>query len=262
MTQLLDLENKFQNYLLSSQQDIFQHIVSTHKVPADIRLNIYKNAYRARLHEALMTSYPALQSYLGYEQFEALCDGYIDAHPSHFRSIRWFGDQLPDFLKQHSDYKAFPYLAELAQFEWTLALVFDAADSRTIPLDEMANIPPDAWINMRLQTHPSIYRLTLFWNSVAIWQAMLDEKMPDDPQQNTSGTHWILWRKELTSHFTALSEEEAWAIDALINGATFGDICEGLCQWVNEEEAGMRAASLLKSWITAGLITKIDLIDL
>jgi hypothetical protein len=40
---------------------------------------------------------------------------------------------------------------------------------------------------------------------------------------------------------------------------SFGDICEGLCQWVSEEEAGQRAASLLKTWIQLGLLAEVVL---
>ncbi len=44
--------------------------------------------------------------------------------------------------------------------------------------------------------------------------------------------------KDRTSQFVSLSLDEAWAIDAMINGANFGEICEGLCQWVDEKMQG------------------------
>ena len=89
------------------------------------------------------------------------------------------------------------------------------------------------------------------------WQAITDELAPTKPQQNTSDVGWILWRKALMNQFSSLSADELWAIDAMINGLTFGEICEGLCQWIDESDAGMRAASLLKGWITEGLITNV-----
>ncbi len=259
MNTLQNLEQSFQNYLLHDDQAIFHHVVGTNKVPVDVRLGIYSNAYRSRLHEALTVSYSALEHYLGYESFETLCYAYIDAHPSEFRSLRWFGDQLPTFLEHHLPYNALPYLAELAQFEWAMDLAFDAAGLRVIQLEDMQNIPHDAWLNMRLQVHPSVHRLDLSWNVVQIWQAIADEKIPDEPYDSALKVRWIVWRKELTTQFSSLPEDEAWAIDALMNSATFGEICEGLCRWVDEQNAGMHAASLLKGWITAGLITGISI---
>ena len=253
------LQNQFQDYLLNSNPNFQNSIVNTKKVPAETRLAIYNNAYRSRLVDALAANYPVLQTYLGCEQFEALGQAYLSANPSSFRSIRWFGDQLVNFLKEHSDYKAFPVLAELAQFEWTLTLVFDAWDSTVLQMEEMGNIPSNAWVNMRLQAHPSLHRLTLSWNVIHIWQAISDDKTLPDPIENSVPIHWVLWRKELTNHFCSLREDEAWAIDAILNGSTFSEICEGLCQWIDEEEVGLRAASFLKGWISEGLITKVIL---
>ncbi len=256
MSKLLDVETKFQNYLLHSNPDIFNHVVGTCKVPADIRLGIYESAYRARLHEALIATYPVLQNYLGYEQFEELCFAYIDAHPSPFRSIRWFGDRLADFMQIHSPYKEFPYLSELARLEWTMALVFDAANGSVLQLEDMQNVPPEAWITMRLHIHPSVHRLSLSWNTIQIWQTITDEQAPPEPQQNPP-VDWLFWRNELMSQFASLSEDEAWAIDMVIKQSTFGELCEGLCQWIDEQSAGMHAASLLKGWITAGVIAEV-----
>ena len=261
MNTLLNLEHAFQNYLLHTNPDILNHVVGTNKVPIDVRLEVYRHAYRSRLHEALTTTYSVLQSYLGYEQFETLCYAYIDSHPSNFRSIRWFGDQLASYLTNNQPYDEFPYLAELAQFEWTMALVFDAADSTVIQFEDMQTIPAEAWTDMRLQIHPSVHRLSLSWNVVQIWQAITDDQTPDEPEIGESALSWILWRNELTTHFSSISDDEAWAIDAAIKGLTFGEICEGLCQWVDEQNVGMHAASLLKGWIASGIITA-TIIDL
>ena len=255
MTTLLNIENTFLDYLLHENQSIFQHIIGTNKVPVEVRLGIYGHAYRSRLQEALMTSYSILHQYLGDEQFETLCDAYIDSHPSQFRSIRWFGDQLPTFLNNHEPYHEYPYLAELAQFEWTMALVFDAADSPIMQLEDMQKIPPEAWGDMHLKVHPSVHRIALSWNVVQLWQAITDDQELDEPQQSATNVPWILWRNELTTQFSSLSDDEAWAIDAVASGSTFGELCEGLCQWIEEQNVGMHAASLLKGWITSGLIT-------
>lgn len=259
MNQLSQLQNKFQDYLLNLEDDFKHEIVGTEKVPAETRLAIYGNAYRSRLIDALLANYPILNIYLGAEQFEELALSYINAFPSCYRSIRWFGDQLSYFLAENLEYAEFPYLAELTQFEWTQTLVFDAKDSTILQLETIASIPADLWGEMTFKIHPSTHRLNLSWNVVPIWQALTDEKTPPDPIQNEQPIPWILWRKELLNQFCSLSEDEAWAIDAISHGHSFQEICEGLCQWNDENEAPMQAASLLKGWILAGLISEIIL---
>ncbi len=256
MKNLLPLQNKFQDYLLNLRDDFKKDIVGTERVSTETRLGIYRDAYRIRLHDALAANFPILKIYLGDEQFEELAFDYLAEYPSHFRSIRWFGDHLSPFLSQQEKYKAFPFLSELAQFEWTQTLVFDAKNSEILQLEELGLIPPESWGSMTFELHPSVHRLTFSWNVPPIWQALSDETTPPEPIQ-TPNTAWILWRQELVTHFCSLSEEEAFGLDALMKGNSFEKICEGLCQWVEEDQAAMKAASLLKGWILAGLIAKV-----
>ena len=137
MSGLHRLQNQFQDYLLNSNPLFQNSIVNTKKIPAETRLAIYANAYRSRLIDALAANYPVLQAHLGCAQFEELGQAYLSAYPSLHRSIRWFGDQLTHFLCKNSCYKEIPYLGELAQFEWTLTLVFDATDSTILQMEKM-----------------------------------------------------------------------------------------------------------------------------
>jgi hypothetical protein len=261
MTNLSVLEDQFQAYLFQSNPEFCKQVIGTDKVPVDVRLHIYGHAYRTRLQEALMANYSVFHAYVGDETFESLCDAYIDAHPSTFKSIRWFGDAFSIFISKSPLHEEYPYLSELAQFEWTLGLVFDAADAPLIEIETMQDIPPEAWENMRLECHPSVHRLSLSWNVVQIWQAMMADETPDDPLHAQRPTEWLIWRKGLETQFSSLSVHEAWAIDAIQKDSNFGELCEGICQWFDELDAGMQAASLLKGWITEALISKV-LIDL
>lgn len=258
MDDLIHLQNQFQEYLLQDNEQIIRHIVSTDKVPAEVRLGIYSHAYRARLVEALAASYSVLQKVLGEETFEELAFAYIEDFPSANRSIRWFGDKLSDFLLKRPQYKLLPHLSELAQFEWAMGLVFDSEDSNIVSLEEIAAIPPHEWMEMRLYAHPSAHRLKLNWNVVPIWQSMTEENTLLSPERSATEVDWIIWRQELTTQFSSLPEDEAWAIDAMIKTLPFGEICEGLCYWHEEDSVVMRAASLLKGWVSAGLIAAIQ----
>ncbi len=250
MSNLLTTQNQFQNYLLNKKSSFAKLIVSTKKVPAKTRLAIYHHAYHYRLIEALASNYPILKLYLGDDLFEQIAHDYIHQYPSSYRSIRWFGDNLSAFLRE-------PYLAELAQFEWLQTLVFDAADSPILEINTLASLPADLWSTMRMQPHPSLQRMNTSWNSIALWQAIQDNENPPDPAQYTTPVPWLLWRSELINRFISLTEVEAWAIDAVLKGETFGEVCEGLCQWMDETAAGQYAACLLQKWIQSKLLKEI-----
>ncbi len=259
MTSFSLLQNQFQDYVMQKDNAISAHVIGTNKVPKEIRLSIYENAYRLRLQEVLASSYPILQRYLGEEPFDQLCIDYIAAFPSNYRSIRWFGDQLSVFLQSHAKYQKKPYLAELAQWEWISALVFDAANSAVLQLEQMAAVKADLWETIKFAVVPSLYRLNLSWNVVPIWQAMGDEKDPVQPEKNANSVAWVLWRKDLVIQYSSMLDDEASALDVLIAGQSFGEICQGLCEFMDEADVGLRAASLLKGWINNGLIASLIL---
>src|SRR3990167_3550411 len=256
MSEFIQLQNQFQSYLLENNNDFLHSVIDTEKVSKETSLKIYKNAYQLRLQEALGESYSILRDYLGNKPFDQLCIDYINQSPSHFRSIRWYGNELPLFLQSHKKYKKMPYLAELARWECVSGLVFDAENTDVLTVDAMAVIPLAHWESLTFKMQPSLYQLNLSWNVVAMWEALSNKKTPSCPSNNTNPVPWIMWRQDLICKYRALSHDEFFAIDAALSGKTFGEICEGLCDFVSEDEAGQRAASLLKGWIVSGLIAE------
>jgi hypothetical protein len=259
MSKLLIQQQYFQQYLLNESDTIFDMVVGTEKLSAALRLKIYSDAYRIRLIDALRSNYPVLCAYLGADNFDVLAHGYIEQHPSLFRSIRWYGDKLSEFIQTR--YAAYPYLEELAKFEWCMTLSFDAVDEMTVSVNDIAQVPADQWGDMRFKIHPAVFRLNLHWNVVAIWEAISNNEPPPEATVTSETSNWIIWRNNYINHFALLARDEACALDALMRGASFCDICAGLCLWFLEDEVGVRAASLLKSWIQAGLITHILLTE-
>lgn len=257
MSTLFDLQEKFQHYLLTDQHDIQQSVISTSKVPALKRLSIYKEAYEARLLECLGSNFPCLMSYLGHEKFNELGLAYIHKYPSNYRSVRWFGDKFPDYLKEFKFDAA--YLSEFAEFEWKMTLAFDAPDTNVFKVEQMSAIPGDAWGNMVLIPHPSLQRMTFYWNVVPLWQTIANNTNTEPLVRSSEPVTWVLWRSDYINRFYSLAHDEAWAMDAMITGATFSELCEGLCQWLPEEKVVLRVASLLKKWIQSGLLADINI---
>ena len=130
MTELLHLQEQFQKFLLAEDSEIHDSIIQTQSVSVQTRLAIYRDAYSLRLIESLTTNFPSLYAYLGTEEFNKLSSEYIAAHPSSYRSIRWFGDCFADFVKNY--YSNHPHVTELADFEWKMTLAFDAADASVV----------------------------------------------------------------------------------------------------------------------------------
>lgn len=220
------------------------------------RFAVYAYAYRARLLEALQQDFPALYALLGEATFQRLGRRYIEAHPSTTPSLRWFGRHYAEFLRRAEPGQ--PLWWETAAFEWAQGEVFDAPDAATADVAVMAAIPPQAWAGMRLLMHPALRRLPLRWNVPARVAAQgRDEPLPD-ARENEHPVTWLLWRRDFDIHWRALSVDEAAALDAAADNASFGEICECLCEWIDPDQVALHAAGLLKRWLNDGLIVGVD----
>jgi hypothetical protein len=261
MTQLAKLQHTFQDCVLHPKNPLTTTWVSAsgRATPED-QLSTYTHAYRARLKEVLANDYPAMLMAIGDDHFNQVTDYYIQAYPSHYFSLRDFGRHLPDFaneLIQHKNYRDMQWLYELALFEWTLGQAFDAANVTIFTEQDMANIPPDDWPELRFSIHPSVHRLDLEWNIPEMWQALTD----DNPKQVTAihskASPWLIWREQLVTRFRSMQTDEQVPLDMLRSGKTFNEACEALTMFMSEDEVPLRAASLLKAWIVQGLLNKI-----
>jgi hypothetical protein len=255
MKDLAKLQEDFLNYLINADLSFKQSIQSTPKLSAEQRLAIYRNAYETRLIEALETNFPALKSYLGEDEFYQLGNKYLRQYPSTYKSIRWFGNQFAEFLQK--EYKETPYLSELALFEWTMSLAFDAKDAKVLSIADIQNLPAEAWNTLSFSLHPSSHILDIQWNIAAQWKSIIENNTIVEWVKETTPYSVIIWRKNLTLQFCSLSKEESWAIKSLINGKSFTELCEGLFEWYGEE-AGLQAASFLKGWTEASLLTSMN----
>ena len=259
MRQLAKLQHDFQAYLMGDIKSTAfnSQIMDDAKVGATKRLGIYYDAYRFRIIEALATAYPKLKMLLGDDLFDHTARSYIDAYPSTYRNMRWVGGHMQTHLKntlpQH------PVAAEMAQFEWALGLAFDAEDAPILILQDLAIIPPEDWAALKFSFHPSLQVLPLQWNVLQVWNAL--DKTETPPTVTKTGEACLIWRRGfsldsgLNAHFRSLDATELAAIQLIIDGASFGVLCEQLQENATEEEAIMQAAQYLTGWLHEGLIT-------
>ncbi len=259
MSELHRLQQSMMAWLLRQNEAIKHDIVDTgevNKVSVEQRLAVYGNAYRFRLIDALSDTFPSVHTLMGDEAFYEMGLAYIEAYPSHYFTLRNFGDKLVGFLQDY--HKETPVLAEMAEFEWMLRHSFDSADIEAISLQDLQQVPPENWGAIRFQFHPSVTRLDLNWNTPQLWAAIDEEAEPIAPEKLDHPIPWVLSRKELLTYYRSLDVDEAWSLDQALVGVSFADLCEGVCEWVDEQHAPARIAGFVAQWIEERFITGLD----
>ena len=229
-------------------------------------LGIYQRAYGARLTAALRDNHEVLAKALGDDAFEALAAAYVDAHPSPFASIRWYGHRLADFMRERSasvdTLVAHPAYADIAAMDWTLRAAFDAADAPVLGRAALAAVPSQAWPALQLHPHPATRIVELEWAVEAAWRALRDHDPaaggdePEMPEPEALPHGLLVWRAGLETRWRSLPADEAPLLGAAMAGADVARLCEIAA--AQGAAAAERVAGLLAAWLDEGLFSAFE----
>ena len=253
---LKEIQEKLQAAILHGDKAILKDIKDNAKEQPETLLHVYQHAYGARLEEFLSNDYPKTQAYLGEELFQKTAKAYYKNAPSTTPNARWFGQNFPNFCKQEPSLKDQPQVAELAQLEHALNTAFDAKDAPFFTQDDLAQISPEQWGDLIFTPHPSTSHLSLYTNAADIWSALSKEETPPEAINTDTPTELLIWRGNNRARFRPLSYDEAMIWDEAMKGSPFASLCEMLGTYWPEEEAPLKAATYLQSWLNSEWLAK------
>ena len=226
--------------------------------PAELRLGVYANAYFYRLLDCLREDYGALAAALGEGYFHDAMALYLLACPSRHPSIRYAGDRVSGFLRDHPSAqvlrKRFPWAADLAALEWALQSAFDARDAEPLTAQDVAGTPPEQWAGIVLLADPSLQLLELEWPLVALRRAFEREEPLAVESLDPARETVLVWRLREQPAYRRLDPDEAAALGRVAAGTRFGEVCELAARFVGPDEAPGRAAQWLSRWVQDGCL--------
>lgn len=223
-------------------------------------LEVYRNAYRARLISALRTSYERVWTWIGDEAFDAAAAHHLILHPPTSWTLDDVGKDFVDTVT--SLFPSDPEVAELAWLEWTMQTAFTAANSEALDAASFAarttDFSEDDWAALCLSFAPSLVTCTIRTCCTDIWRAIATEGEAPKVLLLDKPATLIVWRDGLQPRFRVPAEQEAQALFALSNGQTLSYVCDNLVPVYGEEHAAAEAGAMLGRWIGDGMI--VDLI--
>lgn len=251
---LLSLQSGFQDYILGRDERALAEVGSTPGLSARRRLDIYHNAYRARLAELLADTYERVEIYIGETAFAAAALRFIEANPPTARNLRHYGSTFPAFLADF--FPDDPEIAELAGMDGRLRNAFDAADAATLCVADLATLQADAWDAVVFELHPSASVQCFAWNTPAIWQDLNRETAPPPAERLSQPEAWLFWRKALQPHFRSLAPAEYAALQGMGENIAFGDLCLMLAKAYPEIDVARQVGEWLCTWLDDGVLSK------
>ncbi len=174
------------------------------KLSAQQALGVYANGYQVRLIDSLLETYGCVFTCLGAESFTKIAKEYIQIHPSRSYSLSHYGEHFPIFLKNHPSLQDFPFLPDLAQFEWEFCELFHAKLDTADALDLAKTDQRD--FNLKYVSHLRLFQFS--YAVLDLWNAVQKEaaEMPkwDHPQcliLYRAGTDLRLRELSLTEYY-------------------------------------------------------------
>lgn len=219
------------------------------------RVEIYANMYFFRLLECLAEDFPALHAVVGHERFHELTRDYLTAYPSEGPSVRMLGRRLGEFLEGHRLAAEWPWLADLARFEWALLDAFDAPDAAPVGENRLRALGAEDWPLLRLTLAPSLQVLEARAPVQEVWSAATEGR--ELRAVSEAPTPLRVWREDLRVFHRAIDAVELAALRAVGRGETFAGLCEAAAAIVGEKSAAERVVALLQRWIADALIVDL-----
>jgi hypothetical protein len=147
-----ELQRAFARYLLEGDdRDLAPAINSDWFEPAE-RLAIYRNNFLISLGDALVANFPVTTQMLGADFMRQVARLYIGASPPRSPRIVEFGGGLPRFLESRAELRDYPYVAEMAAFEWLRIRAWDP--SRFLRASDLGALAPGELERLRVGLTP------------------------------------------------------------------------------------------------------------
>ena len=235
------------------------------------RIEVYTNAYYARLLECLRDEFPALLHAVGEEVFDGLAFGYLQAYPSTSYTLSELSRHFAQFLEEtrptedQAERPSWPdFMIDLARLERTYSEVFDGPGAERLKLlgvDEIQAIPPEEWPSARLVPVPCLRLLALRYPVQEYATGV--RKKEDPPFPDPEPTWLAVSRINYVVRRWVLSPMQYGLLQSLLSGMTVGDAIEKAALAASESGQGLdNLAENLRDWFqewsSAGFFQAID----
>lgn len=248
-----------------SPEEIEQVITPSRQCTSIERLQVYGNAYYARLIECLQDEFPALRHALGDETFDAFALAYLQDCPPRSYTLSMLGAKFPDFLRETRPLdipleSTWPeFLVDLATLERTYSEVFDAPGPEQQPRLRSADlfaIPQEAWPEARLIPAEGLRLLELRFPVHAYATAVRHKESPTIPPPTP--TYLAILRQDYVVRRWPLTHPAFQLLGMLCAGQPIGTATEACLTDADDEEFSNHLRSWFETWGEAGFFRAVD----
>ena len=198
-----------------SQPEIESIVPSSSQLDAVSKIEVYGNAYFARLIECLGEEFPAVKAALEEDSFNAFAFSYLQQYPSRSYTLGELGRHFPAFLAETKPDDAgelgwADFLIDLARLEWHYSEIFNGPGTEKVTLLEPADLQKlteEQFATARLLA-ASCLRLDSFRFPVHEYATAVRKQQESPPFPAQQQTWLVMTRRNYVVRRIAVSEAE------------------------------------------------------
>lgn len=249
---------------LAEVQQLFWRLCRGEKAPDELQatfrggtglsasegIGVYRRMFVYRQIEALRHEFPRTNALLGINPFNEQAERYILQHPSEHPALEWLGRNLGEYLASHGP-EPRSAVSGLAALEWARSRAFLAPNPARVLA--ATDIDPATFVSSVPRVVPSLSTASIPRIGVRLWDETPESGLealqlePEDRQR----VRLVVWRQGFSVYHRSLAEPEAGAVDALLGGSSFAEICEA---FADEQQA----FAVLVKWFGWGWIESLE----
>ncbi len=230
------------------------------------RLEVYGNAYYARLLHCLRDLFPACRHAAGDESLDAFAFSYLQYHPPQSYTLGNLATHFVAFLEQsrtehfasEANDQGDPenqveswsrFLVELARLEHVIDEVFDGPGIENDPPiigKQLKEVAPEVWPELRLTPVVCLRLLEFEFPVNDYYTAFRRSESPSLPEQ--CPTYLAVNRRDYVVRRYPLDATQYDLLTQLVDGATIGEALTAVSAGVEDAEA---LAGSVSSWFAA-----------
>lgn len=193
-------------------------VVRSKNLTSRERIEIYGNMYFWRLQDCLEGDFQSVKYAVGNAEFAELCKSYLVKYPSRYYNLNRLGDRFSKFLRAQKNHPHRIFLAELAELERAIEVVFDAPRKASVRRSVIRRVSKEAWPETRVEFIPA-FSLHAFTHPInAFVDAVRKDSGPSKPAKEKS---WVaVYRKNYTVWRMDLNRQQFVILSMLQSGKT------------------------------------------
>jgi hypothetical protein len=232
-------------------------IVSSSALSAVDRIAIYRRMFFLRMTESMAADYPAVQQYLGEEEFDRIVmQEYLRQYPSRSYTLDHLGRYFPEFFRA-SERADSAFLAELAGLELAVTSVLQAEERPLVTQQQIAAVPPEAWERVRLVPISALSLRRFQYNVCSFLDSVTEGN--DVPNVLHETTYAVIYRNAFRAYWLTVSEEQYSLLSDLIAGTPFGEALAHCSERFPDDERQLQTELFLwfNTWVRNGFFSGI-----